>query len=109
MRGRSVPPTFVQLLARSEPFRAHAIKSMSGAKVGSALDCESLEQFEIAVPPQPVAQRFNSTVWPLINSREYWRTQNRNLRTQRDLLLPKLISGEIDVSAANDLVKEAAE
>ena len=35
--------------------------------------------------------------------------QHRNLRTQRDLLLPKLISGGIDLSAANAPVKEAAE
>ena len=35
--------------------------------------------------------------------------QNRNLRTQRDLLLPKLISGEIDVNAAATTLREAAE
>jgi type I restriction enzyme, S subunit len=34
---------------------------------------------------------------------------NRNLRTQRDLLLPKLISGEIDVSRAAATLAEAAE
>ena len=34
---------------------------------------------------------------------------NANLRAQRNALLPKLISGEIDFSAANDQVKEAAE
>ena len=34
--------------------------------------------------------------------------QNRNLRAQRDMLLPKLISGEIDVSVAPAL-REAAE
>lgn len=30
---------------------------------------------------------------------EVLHSKNTNLRTQRDLLLPKLISGEIDVSA----------
>lgn len=34
--------------------------------------------------------------------------QNRNLRTQRDLVLPRLISGEIDVSTTPVLL-EAAE
>jgi len=34
--------------------------------------------------------------------------QNANLRAQRDLLLPKLVSGEIDVSAAEEAL-EAAE
>ena len=31
LRGRTVPPEFVYCLARSEEFRSHAIKSMSGA------------------------------------------------------------------------------
>jgi type I restriction enzyme S subunit len=35
-------------------------------------------------------------------------SQIRNLRAQRDLLLPKLISGEIEVSEAATL-REAAE
>jgi type I restriction enzyme, S subunit len=35
--------------------------------------------------------------------------QNSNLRAQRDLLLPKLISGEIDVSRSAAALPEAAE
>ena len=35
--------------------------------------------------------------------------KNTNLRAQRALLLPKLVSGEIDVSEAEDTIKEAAE
>jgi hypothetical protein len=35
--------------------------------------------------------------------------QNRNLRAQRDLLLPKLISGEIEIDPAPTSLKEAAE
>ena len=35
--------------------------------------------------------------------------QNTNLRAQRDLLLPKLVSGEIDVSAAEEALPVAAE
>ncbi len=46
---------------------------------------------------------------PMMELAENLRLQNANLRAQRDLLLPKLISGEIDLSAVDDLVKEAAE
>jgi type I restriction enzyme S subunit len=34
--------------------------------------------------------------------------KNANLRAQRDLLLPKLVSGEIDVSEAEEMAEEAA-
>jgi type I restriction enzyme S subunit len=33
--------------------------------------------------------------------------KNANLRAQRDLLLPKLLSGEIDVSVAEEQMQEA--
>ena len=35
--------------------------------------------------------------------------QNRNLRAQRDLVLPKLVSGEIEIDAASASIQEAAE
>jgi len=108
MRGRTVPATFVQLLARSEPLRAHAIKSMSGATGRQRVRRESLEQFEIAAPPPSALRRFDTAVSPMFVLARILADQNANLRAQRDLLLPKLISGEIDVSAAS-LRQEAAE
>jgi type I restriction enzyme, S subunit len=107
MRGRSVPPTFVQLLARSEPFRAQAIKSMSGATGRQRVRRESLEQFEIAAPPPSVTHAFDSAVVSMFKLARTLADQNGNLRAQRDLLLPKLISGEIDLTAAQ--LREAAE
>ena len=108
MRGRCVPATFVQLLARSDPFRAHAIKSMSGATGRQRVRRESLEQFEIAAPPPSVAEAFDSAVAPMFRLARTLADQNANLRAQRDLLLPKLISGEIDLAEAARL-PEAAE
>lgn len=43
--------------------------------------------------------RFAATIAPMLKQVDVFGEKNTNLRTQRDLLLPKLISGEIDVSA----------
>ena len=47
---------------------------------------------------QEIQDRFSNLVDPLRNLAMKLDKKNQNLRKTRDLLLPKLISGEIDVS-----------
>lgn len=107
MRGRSVPPELVYLLARSESFRAHAVKSMSGATGRQRVRRESLEGFSIAEPPTQVVDKFTGIVRPMFGQVRVLALANHNLRAARDLLLPKLISGEIDLSGAERPAKRA--
>jgi type I restriction enzyme S subunit len=109
MRGRKVPPTFVQLLARSHRFRDHAVGSMSGATGRQRVRRESLAQFEIVLPPSDILIRFDDLISPKFNLARVLANQNSNLRAQRGLLLPKLISGEIEVSSPPAPLEEAAE
>lgn len=53
----------------------------------------------VIVADEMLALKYSQTVAPMAAMIEKMRCANRNLRTTRDLLLPKLISGEIDVSA----------
>lgn len=48
--------------------------------------------------PVKLSTRYGEIVSPMFGEIELLRRKNRNIRAQRDLLLPKLISGEIDVS-----------
>ena len=64
----------------------------------------------IAKAPRGLTERFEAVVKPMLGKTVFLHRKNRNLRTQRDLLLPKLISGEIDVAhAARAAEAEAAE
>jgi type I restriction enzyme S subunit len=60
------------------------------------------------VPPQNLASAFQDTAEPLMAMVLRLHRKNANLRAQRDLLLPKLVSGEIDVSEAEEMAEEAA-
>jgi type I restriction enzyme S subunit len=55
------------------------------------------ERAEILVPSQPLVRSFNEIVEPMIAQSHCLKQQNQKLRTARDLLLPKLMSGEIAV------------
>ena len=50
-------------------------------------------------PTIDVLARFNEVAAPVLKLKRRLELTNTNLRTTRDLLLPKLISGELDVSA----------
>ena len=57
-----------------------------------------IENYKIIRPPLSVCNRFSSIVGEMLIQTDNLILCNANLRQTRDLLLPKLISGEIDVS-----------
>jgi type I restriction enzyme, S subunit len=66
-------------------------------------------QFKVTVPPAKVQEQAERILAPIMSLGWQLSQMSANLRAQRDLLLPKLISGEIDLSAAAPLQQEAAE
>ena len=54
---------------------------------------------KLTVPPQTLVGKFSDSVEPLMHLSLNLQRKNANLRATRDLLLPKLISGELDVSS----------
>lgn len=98
LRSISLCPEMVYLLARSDRFRDVAIKSMSGATGRQRVRVESLAELPVIQPDDETLEAFQRFVAPCFKQVRTLAQKNTNLRTQRDLLLPKLISGEIDVS-----------
>jgi len=62
---------------------------------------------KLIVPPEGVEGQFRRLAIPSLDFADNLRKKNTNLRTQRDLLLPKLVSGEIDVSEAEENLEDA--
>ena len=60
---------------------------------------EVMMKYLLILPPDPVLATFNETIYNVVSNIRNLAFRNRNLRQTRDLLLPKLISGEIDVEA----------
>jgi len=60
----------------------------------------------ILVPPSEIQDKFKNIVRPIFNAIQTIGLANTNLRKTRDLLLPKLISSEIDVSDLDIKVRD---
>lgn len=63
------------------------------------LSVSGLEMPLILVPPEPLVKRYESIVKPLFERVEVLHDSTPNLAAIRDVLLPKLISGEIRLAA----------
>jgi type I restriction enzyme, S subunit len=68
-----------------------------------------LEAVPVVVASEELLARADQLITPACVLAENLRRRNQNLRSTRDLLLPKLISGEIDVSTLEAPIAEAAD
>ena len=74
---------------------------IQGIKSGSAqpkFNKTDFKNLPIILPPSELLQKFNSTVSPIFEMIERNDNENRKLSSLRDSILPKLMSGEIDIS-----------
>jgi len=97
MRGRRVSNYFVYLTARQANFRENAIKSMIGSSGRQRVQPSCFDRYYVPIPPNHLSSLFDETVAPLFQQVRVLDQQNGRLADARDLLLPRLISGEIAV------------
>lgn len=57
---------------------------------------------KVLIPPRPLLDAMTRTISPLIDQFIANRIQSRTLATLRDTLLPKLLSGQLDLSAVDE-------
>jgi type I restriction enzyme S subunit len=86
----------VLLCVSSDDFVRQATQTSQGTKMPRA-NWGVLARYPIAVPGTHLLERFNETVDPMIQLLNNLVFRNRCLRKTRDLLLPKVVSGEVSV------------
>lgn len=64
-----------------------------------SLTNEGLARIMLPLPDEHTARRLGRTIGPMLNAIAGLQRRNENLRRTRDLLLPRLLSGQIDVEA----------
>ncbi|HQP88997.1 MAG TPA: restriction endonuclease subunit S, partial [Thermoanaerobaculia bacterium] len=85
----------------------YATRTSQGTKMPRA-DWKVLRTFPVAVPPKALLNQFRAVFDSALGLMQNLMFRNRALRVTRDLLLPRLISGELDVSDLDIAVPEAA-
>jgi len=106
---RGLPPftrSHVYCLARSPLFRRQIEGLVTGtSKSHQRAQVESILNLPVVVPPSPIAAAFGRSADALLARTLEGRRESRTLATLRDVLLPKLISGELRVADAERVVE----
>ncbi len=97
LRSHRVSKWFVYLTARQEDFRENAIRSMIGSSGRQRVQPSCFDRYQIAVPPHALATLFDEAAGNLFEQVANLDQQNQKLGQARDLLLPRLMNGEIAV------------
>jgi type I restriction enzyme S subunit len=72
--------------------------TMGGGTIFKAVTKDDMHSIKFLVPPRAIIVAFEEIVIPISDQIENLTAKNANLRRTRDLLLPRLISGELDVA-----------
>lgn len=94
-----VPPEMLYCLARYSAFVDYAIKNMNGSSGRQRVSAETISQFQLPKFDKQSLLKFKETVTPVFLKMRLNSIENIRLAELRDALLPKLMSGEIDVPA----------
>lgn len=89
---KRVSPLFALFLLRSLD-----LKQYNGGVSVPTLDRKSVHKIEILIPPASLIREFDALAEPVFRQISNLETQTQKLRTARDLLLPRLMSGEIEL------------
>ena len=91
---------FMNMYIKSNRFNQWVITLSSGS-VRQTLNYNDFSIIKIAYPPKELINKFNTIYESYYEVINYNKSVINNLEKIRDLLLPKLMSGEIDVSKIN--------
>lgn len=85
--------------ASDDAFVAHSVQTSNGTKMPRANN-KVLANYPCALAPSNISVRFESAVGPMIEAAAALQASNESLTAARDLLLPRLISGQLPVTQA---------
>ena len=91
-----VPFSYLYLAVTTDDFADYLTNHATGSAY-PAVSASDFENARILCPPRELLKLFHKITFGLFVQQENLRQRNANLRRTHDLVLPKLISGELDV------------
>ncbi|WP_158136015.1 restriction endonuclease subunit S [Photobacterium damselae] len=101
--GKIVEPEYMFYTIKAHRFQ-HDMDARLVTTVQSSIKRKDLDTIDILVPPSNVQKEFCKLVGSLLNGQYSKNAENINLASLRDTLLPKLLSGEIELGKCEDIV-----
>ena len=99
-------PEYAGFYFRSAKFRRD-VTAMSSLSTRASLNNEMLSRLKVLLPQAFICEAFANYVSPLLRRMQANEVESKQLATLRDTLLPKLLSGELSVAGAAQIMEHA--
>ena len=103
LTAMKVPFTFLYQATTTDEFVAYLTNNATGAAY-PAVTAPTFENAKLVFPATELIHLFGELTIPMAEEVHVIQRQVENLRRTRDLLLPRFLSGQIDVEALSELV-----
>jgi type I restriction enzyme S subunit len=100
LTAKTVPYTFLYFATTTDDFVSYLTNNASGAAY-PAVTATTFEKAELLVPSPALLERFGEATIAMTEQAHTLQRQTANLRSTRDLLLPRLLSGGINIQVIN--------
>ena len=97
LRSRTVTPAWVYCLARTDHIRQTAINSMKGSDGRQRVNPDCFNYYSVLQPCSSVLEQFDRAAGIALREADNLARQIERLIEARDMLLPRLMSGELEV------------
>lgn len=97
LTATKVPFTFLYFATTTDDFVGYLTNNATGAAY-PAVTAASFEKADLLIPPVALLKQFGEATIPMAEQIHTLQRQSQNLSRMRDLLLSRLISGEIELS-----------
>ena len=94
----NIPREISYFIARSKKFLDYAISNMNGSSGRQRVSGKTLEEYNIVISSENIYKKFGKVSNTIMNQIENNRKEIEKLIELRDYLLPRLMSGEVNVS-----------
>ncbi|MBT4838664.1 MAG: restriction endonuclease subunit S [Methylococcales bacterium] len=96
LRSVNVPSSFLYRAITTDDFTNYLVNNASGSAY-PAVNAKDFENADILVPHFDLITKFSNLAFNISTQQQILLNKNKNLKLQRDFLLPKLISGKINL------------
>ncbi|TBY75801.1 restriction endonuclease subunit S [Rhizobium leguminosarum bv. viciae] len=103
--GKGFPQFFLFSFTQ---FASERLQAMSNGAVFDTIIIDTFRKLLLPIPPIMLSRQYEEKITPLIELSRVVTASNKNLAAARDLLLPRLISGQLSVAEAERELEEAA-
>ena len=96
LTATKVPFTFLYFATTTDDFVGYLTNNTTGAAY-PAVTAATFKKADLLIPPAPLLKQFGDATSPMAEEIHTLQRQIQNLRRTRDLLLPRLLSGQVEL------------